>query len=253
MENKLKKINKASKLISDYVSYSFLDINDNNETKYKINDIALLLKPNQWLRVENKKFNPKLNFYQHSESDIKPNGIWASKGEWIFHSRKDRLITLMEVDYSKILVLTTKKDYIQFEKKYCILQNFGTVVNKYMDYKLSTYGNKNNKKTKKNIVIPDKYIKYKNKNICYSLIDWNKVSKDYDGIAMVPNPRNFYKVKNYNQYHPNSYEHIWLKTYDVSSLVIWNQNNSNPIISSKPLGTVQEFIKNYKKLLTHTE
>lgn len=249
MDNNEKKIQKASKLISEYVSYDFLGIEEDDETKNKINDIALLLKPNQWIRVEKETFNHKLNFHKTYGMGIKPNGIWASKGEWLFYSSPDSMVTLLEVDYSNILVLTTKKDYIKFEKNYCKLQNYGQLVKSYLtiDYKI------NHKKTKKNIDIPKPFQKYKNKQICHSLIDWNKVGKDYDGIAMVPNPAKFFRNKKYSKDHPNTYEHIWLKSYDVSSLVIWNQNNSKPIIKSIPLGTVQDFIENYKTLLHKIE
>lgn len=70
---------------------------------------------------------------------------------------------------------------------------------------------------------------------------------------MVPNPAKFFRNKKYSKDHPNTYEHIWLKSYDVSSLVIWNQNNSKPIINSIKLGTVQDFIENYKTLLHKIE
>lgn len=109
MDNNEKKIQKASKLISEYVSYDFLGIEEDDETKNKINDIALLLKPNQWIRVEKETFNHKLNFHKTSEMGIKPDGIWASKGEWLFYSSPDSMVTILEVDYSNILVLTTKK------------------------------------------------------------------------------------------------------------------------------------------------
>jgi len=76
--------------------------------------ISKLLKPNQWLRVEDYKHGQydysKPILYNKQRIGIKPSAIWASKGEWSFG--KDKKLTLLEIDYSRILVLTTKEDYL---------------------------------------------------------------------------------------------------------------------------------------------
>ena len=37
--------------------------------------------------------------------------------------------------------------------------------------------------------------------------------------------------------------HLWLKTYDVSSLIIWNQNTDKPITKYKSLGKIWDIYK----------
>jgi hypothetical protein len=232
----IKKIKKVIPLISEYYDEdSFV-----NE-KPLVKKLAKLLKPNQWLRVEPepREYNSKMNYEQILF--LKPNGIWASKGEW--HMPKDKYLTLLEVDYSRILVLTTKNDYIEFEKKYC----FPEKVSKIMKQDLSA--TKLNNKNRYNNMI--KTLKNKtmrnniNKKVCYSIINWPKVANDYDGIAMVPNPRPYFPI-DWNTVY-SQYDHIWLKTYDVSSLIIWNQNINTPITKYKSLGKIQDIHDKAKK------
>ena len=89
-----------------------------------VHKLATTLHPNQWLHVGNfNDFdNTKIINNDQPYFFAKPKGIWSSKGEWIF--KEDKYLTLLEIDYSKILVLTTKKDLIDFEKHYCKLTIF---------------------------------------------------------------------------------------------------------------------------------
>ena len=85
-----------------------------------VSRISKMLRPNQWLRVENARYGGydynKPIIYKQKLGYPKPIGIWASKGEWFLHSK---ILTLLEIDYSRILVLTTRDDYLEFENKYC--------------------------------------------------------------------------------------------------------------------------------------
>lgn len=182
--------------------------------------ISKLLKPNQWLRIEDYKHGQydysKPIDYNKQQIGMKPRGLWASKGEWAFGKGKE--LTLLEVDYSRILVLTTKADYLAFEDKYCrkILTNKKS---------LSTHKSSKIRKTKK--------------KVCTIYINWNSVAKDYDGIAMVP-----FGKKYFNRQEMIEYEnHLWVATYDVSSLVIWRHDGQNPINSTISLGNSNTLYK----------
>jgi hypothetical protein len=43
------------------------------------------------------------------------------------------------------------------------------------------------------------------------------------------------------------YTHNWLRSYDVSSLIIWNQNINTPITKYKLLGKIQDIHDKAKK------
>jgi hypothetical protein len=226
LNNANSKIKKVIPLISKYYDEDSL-VNEKSFVK----KISKLLKPNQWIRteVEPREYNITMKYKQLSEG-IKPLGIWASKGEW--HFEKDKYLTLLEIDYSNILVLTTKQDYIDFEKKYCSLQKVSGLVKQ--DFKRRKLTKKNNKLSNK-----------LNKKVCFTNIDWHKVAKDYDGIAMVPNPKPYFP-KDLNSID-SVYNHLWLKTYDVSSLIIWNQNINKPIHKYKSLGKIDDIYKEAQK------
>jgi hypothetical protein len=214
----IKKIKKVIPLISEYYAEDSL-VNE----KPLVEKLSKLLKPNQWLRVESKpqEYNTKM-YWKQSTSFPKPNGIWASKGEW--HLPKDKYLTLLEVDYSRLLVLVNKEDYIAFEKNYCKLQ------------KLSRFTKINFSATKYN---------NNKKNICQTSINWAKVAIDYDGVVMVPNPKPYFPIDRNNL--ESRYNHIWLTMYDVSSLVVWNQNINTPITKYKSLGKIKDIHDKAKK------
>jgi len=182
--------------------------------------ISKLLKPNQWLRVEDYKHGQydysKHILYNKQRIGMKPSGIWASKGEWSFGTGKE--LTLLEVDYSRILVLTTKEDYLAFEDKYCskVLKNKKS---------LSIHKSSRISKTKK--------------KICTIYINWNAVAKDYDGIAMVPFGKKYFNRQEMLKYQ----NHLWVASYDVSSLIIWRHNGTTPITRAISLGHTNTLYK----------
>ncbi len=239
------KIQKVIPLISEYYDEgSFV-----NE-KSLVKQISKLLKPNQWLRIEPtpREYNTTLKYKQPTKG-LKPNGIWASKGEWLMS--KDKYLTLLEVDYSRILVLITKQDYLDFEKKYCEYEKLSSIINTYHPKTKKT--NKNTKHTRKNNSNNIKNSKKLSKRerttsqplLCHTRINWQKVANDYDGIAMIPNPTPYFPT-DWNNFITR-YNHLWLKTYDVSSLVIWRQNDNTPITKYKSLGKVQDIYNQASK------
>ena len=74
---------------------------DTEHEKILLTRISDALKPNQWIHISK---NPKLtidNFKNFSPNKqvkyFKPEGLWMSKGEWLFH------------DFSEIIYNTNKK------------------------------------------------------------------------------------------------------------------------------------------------
>lgn len=230
------KIRKVIPLISKY----YMEDSFVNE-KSLVKKLAKLLKPNQWLRVEPEPREYNKNMEYGQVIFMKPYGIWASKGEW--HLPKDKYLTLLEVDYSKILVLTTKQDYIDFEKKYCIPEKISRIMKQ--DLQAMKFNNPPRYQKAINNLKNKKLSNELKKTVCYGDIDWVKVAKKYDGIAMIPNPRPYFPI-DWSKYH-SSYNHIWLKAYDVSSLVIWNQKTTTPITKYKSLGKISDIYKKAEK------
>jgi len=76
-------------------------------------------------------------------------------------------------------------------------------------------------------------------------INWRKVSKDYNGIAIVPNPDWYFPINHLTAEFDKS-AHLWLRTYDVSSLIIW-RNNDNTIVKHYEIGKISNLIELSKK------
>jgi len=238
MDNKNKiKENKIKKIIPLITKYSGCSNKDNSGYNCKtLNKISSLLQVNQWLRIANKPDDITINSTTKQGTFFKPaTHLWYSKGDWIFWEmccEPEKYLSIIEVDYSRILVLTTKKDYLDFEKQYCIYKRF---IKPMMTRKFSkfVYGgsrkiNKIKTKTKTN-----------SKLICKYEIKWQDVAKEYDGIAIVPNPTPYFTKTNMTNADMES--HIWLKSFDVSSLAIWRQTNKLPITKSITIGKLQDF------------
>jgi len=226
------------------------------------------LLPNQWLRVEDKDhgardYSSELNISQ-SKTGIKPRGIWASKGEW--NLSEDRKLTLLEVDYSRILVLTTKEDLLAFENTFCKKKmiSYASIdaTNRYYAKRASkinnaVFGNKsfskasrkskNTRKSKTNSKpLGMNRTNYTKKQLmCQWSINWYEVAKLYDGIALVPNPDWYFP---WGEDKLESHGHTWLRSFDVSSLVIWRQStNSIPITRAVSLGYIHHLTADAKK------
>lgn len=146
-----------------------------------------------------------------------------------------RALTLLEVDYSRILVLTTKEDYLEFENKYCLKKLMKPDWKPKRKTRIRRSFNQNGGSKKSLKKSPG------SKLVCVFRIDWPNVKKKYDGIALVPNP---------TPYFPRDprflRDHLWLRTYDVSSLVIWNHQptaSNKPITKHVRVGDITEMVK----------
>jgi hypothetical protein len=243
LTNKAKetKIKKVLHLVSKaYEHDSFV-----NEDEKMVHKLSMNLHPNQWLHVGDNNFNNFINLnIEQRHINSKPKGIWASKGDWFFD--KDKYLILLEIDYSKILVLTTKEDLLEFEKHYCKQILYKPRTKHYTRITKHTNSYKNS--IKKNNSITKKR-KTQNKQLhCSMNINWRKVQKNYNGIAIVPNPDWYFPIEN-SKFKNSKYNidfeiksHLWLRTYDVSSLVIW-KNTDNTITKHYEIGKISNIIK----------
>uniref|UniRef100_A0A6C0HKQ4 Uncharacterized protein n=1 Tax=viral metagenome TaxID=1070528 RepID=A0A6C0HKQ4_9ZZZZ len=239
-ENKIKKIAEAIPLITKFALGSANTYRDDKHIYKTLIKISSLLKVNQWLRIEDKPYSIEdiSNIERKQGTFIKPaSHLWYSKGEWIFGEmccKPEKYLSLIEVDYSRILVLTTKKDYLNFEKQYCIYKKY----KKTLSRGFSIIFNKN-RKTKIKTKIKTKNQLTKQPKICTYEIKWQDVAKQYDGIAIVPNPKPYFTKQKMTDIDFEN--HIWLKTFDVSSLAIWKQTDKLPITKSITIGQLQDF------------
>jgi hypothetical protein len=243
-ENKIKKIAEAIPLITKFAWLPGDAYYDDKHIKKTLKKISSLLKVNQWLRIEDKPYSIEDNIERKQGTFIKPaSHLWYSKGDWIFGEmccKPEKYLSLIEVDYSRILVLTTKKDYLDFEKQYCIYEKYNK--NKYTySTSLSKLNTSNTSNAKIKIANTKNKTKTKTKQpkICTYKIKWQDVAKQYDGIALVPNPTRYFTKKYMIDIDFQS--HIWLKSFDVSSLAIWKQTDKLPITKSITIGQLQDF------------
>jgi hypothetical protein len=264
---KERKVKNALPLVSKaYEQGSFV-----NEDEKMVHRLAMGLAPNQWLRLEDKEhgardysLTSKIDIPQRQGIDLKPIGIWASKGEWYFNENRE--LTLLEVDYSHILVLTTREDLLAFENEYCKkkMMSYETVDKYYANIKKSrktlfgssrysksnsrTSGNKNHQQKQSHRSKSKKRINnatYKKLvPICDYAINWFEVGKKYDGIAFVPNPDWFFP---WGKDAIENHAHTWLRTFDVASLVIWRQSGGKPIIRAVSLGYIHQLTTEAEK------
>lgn len=98
-----------------------------------------------------------------------------------------------------------------------------------------TEGGARNNKT---ITKKSKTIKQQ-KLVCTMNINWDAVSRDYDGIALVPYGKPYFNIKEMLECK----NHIWVASYDVSSLVIWRHNGTTPITKTISLGSTDKLYK----------
>ncbi len=109
--------------------------------------------------------------------NAKTEGLFCSKGDWLSHEcgGGSKIITF-EVDYEKILCVTTEEELDFFRKHY--FKKFS--------------------------------------------IDWIKVKQDYCGFVLLPSNFNYGRNNNCNYGRNNNCN--WMCGYDVSTLIIWNDD-----------------------------
>ena len=199
MNNIIKK--KSSKNVFKYNIYAsnFMFYSSDNEKIIKkkkklLTKLSNSLLDNQWIRIKGSNSNSNCNIdtnkliKKNLHIDYKPNGIYFSKGEWLFHiigCTWNDYISLVEVDYSKIYKITNRKPN---------------------NYKIDTYYKNKLRRFHNN---------YIDLNYKYPLINWKDIYQNYNGFAIYPYP---YYANNFKDY-------FYLNLYDVATLVIWNTNS----------------------------
>lgn len=141
--------------------------------------------------------------YTQGTNEMKPKGLWYSLGkEWInwCGSEMPHWISkynhMLDVDISRIFIISTVDDIRRLEKVY-----------QGIDEEFEKWGRG------------------------YITIDWDKLSKDFDGIEI----RNYYDLKfsNYSD-SPIGGPSIWFNLWDVPSGCIWNLRSlkgSTPVLT----------------------
>lgn len=144
---KAKKMDTFTHLISET---SMFDGNWNGEKKL-IHRMATELPSDCWIHVSNKKNKQDIlskKIYEQPKITSKPNGLYFSKGDWIFHEIRnigDSSIYASKVDFTNIVMINTVDQALKFENDYGYIDING-----------------------------------------YTYIDWIQVSKKYDGFVLCP-------------------------------------------------------------------
>jgi hypothetical protein len=149
----------------------------------------------------NKKNEFRNDFFTNIEqSDInKPFGLWYSCGvDWYNWSKynlpekiSNKRVFTFKVDYSKILKISSEKELLNFNDKYSIIHE----------------SDKNNK-----------------------LIDWKKVTNEYDGIEICPFFKKYMFEFPSKDTRTKSLFESWYSTWSVASGCIWNKNVISEVI-----------------------
>ena len=149
-------------------------------------NIVSKLKPNQWLHSTEKNdltISELNNVKETKEFAIKPNGLYFSKGDWLFfdYSYSENEIYIADIDYSKIKVVADENDLFDFIQKYV---NTRRLVNR--------------------------------KQIRFKLLQ----DEGYAGFCILPDPRILLqKLISQNKIKKGTCKS--LLSYDVSTLIVW--------------------------------
>ena len=183
-----------------------IDIINGNISNELFKKIVAKLKPNQWLHCafDDELDNGELNNVQETEEFVfKPDGLFFSKGEWLFQnlSVDQNYIYIADVDYSKIKVITDENDLFDFMQKYMNARRI-----------------KNQNQTKIKLLQEEGYF----------------------GFCIIPDPKILLnKLIKQNKINKKSYKS--LRSYDVSTLVLWNPKEV--ITSLKCIMNNEEFVE----------
>ena len=259
------------------------------ENKKHLSILTDFILEDEWINVGKTPFNKqyfakfaelnkiKVNDY-HKYMNLKPYGVWFSKGGWIFHEdmccNMDNYITIAKVDYSNIYRITGKDRFNnpmdnskykssirKFDKEYngsIIMKGCNPNYNISISRKISVT-NETRKTRKNNSIKNEKNENAKNakKPIkCKTIKTQRKCAKYsrnctwFDGF----NAYNWGKLyKNYDGFALYPYmdkdfmrkvqKHLTFTSWDVESLVLWS---SSPIIKYKTLGTIRQIIDDNK-------
>ena len=125
-----RKVCRALPLVADNTKYiqEYPDI-ERQEIKRAINTLAINLRVNSWINLSMAAFD--MDYFTITFKDYlmpnnlyKPHGIYASKGDWLFHEIVEinkmgsPFINIINVDYSKIKIITNMAKVTKFDDKY---------------------------------------------------------------------------------------------------------------------------------------
>lgn len=212
---------------------------DNENIAYDgITRITQALKPSQWLRVTSTR---KEDGYKYKQGiSLKPEGLWYSKGEWLFHEMHgehgidNNYLILVEINPESVYEIRNRSDaanklnnmydakYEQFIKDYVSYFNP-------LDYAALL---KKDFKTKKEKLSTDTLFKGGWGILSYQ-VNWREMAKKYNGFAIYPYPSLTY-------YGTTPGKLVFPASWDVSSLVLWNKK---PVIKEYNLGKVSQLKK----------
>jgi hypothetical protein len=202
-----------------------------------ITRITQALKPTQWLRVTSTR---KEDDYKYKQGlSMKPEGLWYSKGEWLFHDIHgengggidNKYLILVEINPDSVYEIRNRSDaanklnnmydakYEQFIKDYVSYFNP-------LDYIALL---KKDFKSKKGKLSTDTLFKGGRSILTYQ-VNWRELSKKYNGFAIYPYPPLTY-------YGTTPGKLVFPASWDVSSLVLWNKK---PVVGKYNLGKVSQ-------------
>ena len=172
---------------------------------------------------------------------MKPEGLWYSKGEWLFHDIHgengggidDMYLVLIEINPDSVYEIRNRSDvanklnnmydakYEQFIKDYVSYFNpFDYIELLKKDFKA--------KKGKLSTDTP-----FKGGGVLSYQVNWREIAKKYNGFAIYPYPPlTYYGIKDKKLMFPAS--------WDVSSLVLWNKK---PVIKEYCFGKISQLKK----------
>lgn len=211
-----------------------------------ITQISRALKPTQWLRITSIRHEDARNYKQGI--GLKPEGLWYSKGEWLFHdihgdngkSIDDTYLVLIEINPDSVYEIRNRRDAANklnntYDAKYeQFIKDYVSYFNPLDYFKLL----KKDFKTKKGKLSTDTL--FKGGSVLSYQVNWRELSKKYNGFAIYPYPPlSYYGIKDKKLMFPA----MW----DVSSLVLWNKK---AVISEYCLGKISQ-LKNNGALITN--
>lgn len=212
--------------------------NNTNQIRQLIDQLATRLDVDAWINLSYSEFDMShmINKYnkniQIREGMFKPNGLYLSKGDWLFHAfvnitktnrEHDRYLNIIWVDYTRIKVITSIEQLVKFTNKYKILDN------------TDNSDNTNNSDNE------------------YVVIDWYQVANKYEGICIIPDLSSEIN-KIYGRHEHGLFdipkEFGWIMMLDVSTLVIWSPNPIKSHQSYLLLRANQQVVDKKKFLMT---
>lgn len=170
---------------------------------------------------------------------MKPEGLWYSKGEWLFHDIHgengigidNNYLIMVEINPNSVYEIRNRSDAANtlnnmYDAKYeQFIKGYVSYLNP-LDYAVLF---QKGFKTKKEKLSTDTRFKGGMGILTYQ-VNWRELSKKYNGFAIYPYPPLTY-------YGTTPGKLVFPSSWDVSSLVLWNKK---PIIKEYNFGKVTQ-------------